>query len=63
MNSNQCVLLCLVGVLLSGCCRAPAQGTSYRQQLGQITQMRETGAITEQEYMSLHSQIFHLMLH
>lgn len=63
MSSNHCALFFLVGVLLSGCHQNPGAGASYRQQLGQITQLRETGAISEQEYLSQRSRIFHVMLH
>jgi len=62
MNSKL-MLFFLVAMLLSGCSRMPDQTSSYRQQLGQLTHMREAGAICDQEYLSMRSRLLQVMLH
>ncbi|MFT7222132.1 MAG: hypothetical protein ACI8Z1_003756 [Candidatus Azotimanducaceae bacterium] len=57
------MLFFLVAMVLWGCSRLPDQSSSYRQQLGQLTHMREAGAISEREYLSMRSRVFRLMLH
>ena len=64
MKSKLAVLV-FVSILATGCSKLPgsSNGTSYRTQLCELVQMKDSGAISEQEYRHSRRNLLNRMLH
>jgi len=64
MKSRLLTVLFL-GLVLTGCSEVPGMGNgpSFRAQMCELVQLRESGVITEQEYHTSKKLIFSTMVH
>jgi hypothetical protein len=54
----------ILGLVLTGCSKVPlGNGPSFRTQMCELMQLRDSGVITEQEYHTSKKLIFSTMVH